>query len=114
MIKKSFLVVIYFLVTFPFFGQDTTVYKFDFVQKRLPFNLTYKDYSNKPIVGLVLSGGGSRGLSQIGILKAFEEKKVSFDYIIGTRCGILSEMYAWISINQWTDCYTIDWNDFFL
>lgn len=116
MIKKSFLVVIYFLVTFPFFGQDTTVYKFDFVQKRLPFNLTYKDYSNKPIVGLVLSGGGSRGLSQVGILKAFEEKKVPFDYIIGTSMGsIVGGMYAsGYSINQMDSIVTtIDWNDFF-
>ncbi len=116
MINKSFLVIIFFISNIAFFGQDTTIYKLDLVQKRLPFNLSYKDYSNKPIIGLVLSGGGSRGLSQIGILKAFEEKNVPFDYIIGTSMGsIVGGMYSsGYSIKQMDSIVTnIDWNDFF-
>nr|HPN37527.1 patatin-like phospholipase family protein [Melioribacteraceae bacterium] len=116
MIKKSFLVIILFISNIAFFGQDTTIYKFDFTQKRLPFNLTYTDYVNKPTIGLVLSGGGSRGLSQVGILKAFEEKNVPFDYIIGTSMGsIVGGMYSsGYSIKQMDSIVNnIDWNDFF-
>ncbi len=114
--KKTFVIIILFIFTKAFLGQDTTIYKMDYVPKRLPFNLTYKDYSNRPIVALVLSGGGSRGLSQIGTLKAFEEKHVRFDYIIGTSMGsIVGGMYAsGYSINQIDSIVNvIDWNDFF-
>jgi NTE family protein len=116
MISRSFVVFILFILNFPIFGQDTTIYKLDLVQKRLPFNLTYKDYSNKPFLGLVLSGGGSRGLSQIGVLKAFEEKNVPIDYIIGTSMGsIVGGMYSsGYSIKQIDSIVSkIDWNDFF-
>ncbi|MBN2036872.1 MAG: patatin-like phospholipase family protein [Chitinispirillaceae bacterium] len=36
---------------------------------------------------LVLSGGGARGLSQIGILKALEEARIQPDLIVGTSMG---------------------------
>lgn len=114
--KKTFFIITFFILTKAFLGQDTTIYKMDYVPKRLPFNLTYKDYSNKPLVALVLSGGGSRGLSQIGTLKAFEEKQVPFDYIIGTSMGsIVGGMYAsGYSIKQMDSIVNkIDWNDFF-
>lgn len=48
---------------------------------------TSTSYSQK--VGLVLSGGGASGLSHIGVLKAFEEKKIPIDYITGTSMGAL-------------------------
>jgi NTE family protein len=40
-------------------------------------------------VGLVLSGGGSKGLSHIGVLKALEENDIPIDYITGTSAGAL-------------------------
>ncbi len=46
-------------------------------------------------IGLALSGGGARGLSQIGILKAFEETGVKVDAIAGTSIGgIIGGLYA--------------------
>ncbi len=45
--------------------------------------------SLSPRVGLVLSGGGARGISQIGVLKVFEEESVPIDYIVGTSIGSL-------------------------
>ena len=44
----------------------------------------------KPIkVGLAFGGGGARGLSHIGVIKAFEEYGLKFDYVAGTSVGSL-------------------------
>jgi NTE family protein len=50
----------------------------------------------KPVkVGLVLSGGGAKGLAHIGALKVIEEAGVSIDYIGGTSMGaIVGALYA--------------------
>jgi NTE family protein len=46
-------------------------------------------------IGLALSGGGARGLSQIGVLKAFEESGLEIEAISGTSIGgILGGLYA--------------------
>lgn len=48
-----------------------------------------------PKVGLVLSGGGSRGFAHIGVLKVLEEAGFRFDYISGTSMGsIVGGLYA--------------------
>jgi len=38
-------------------------------------------------IGLVLSGGGARGISHIGVLKFLEEQKVKIDFISGVSAG---------------------------
>lgn len=40
-------------------------------------------------VGLALGGGGARGFTHLGAIKAFEEFGVKFDYIAGTSAGSL-------------------------
>ena len=51
--------------------------------------------SNEPKVALVLSGGGVRGCSHIGMLKALEENDIYVDYIVGTSIGaIIGGLYA--------------------
>lgn len=46
-------------------------------------------------IGLVLSGGGPRGVTHIGILKALEENHIPVDYIAGTSMGaIIGGLYA--------------------
>lgn len=46
-------------------------------------------------VGLVLSGGGAKGLAHIGALKVIEEAGVRIDYIGGTSMGaIIGALYA--------------------
>ncbi len=46
-------------------------------------------------VGLVLSGGGAKGLAHIGALKVIEEAGVKIDYIGGTSMGaIVGGLYA--------------------
>lgn len=46
-------------------------------------------------VGLVLSGGGAKGLYHIGIIRALEENGIPIDYVSGTSMGsIVAGMYA--------------------
>ncbi|MDD2491935.1 MAG: patatin-like phospholipase family protein [Bacteroidales bacterium] len=46
-------------------------------------------------VGLVLSGGGAKGLSHIGVIKALEENNIPIDYVAGTSMGaIVSGLYS--------------------
>ncbi len=46
-------------------------------------------------VGLVLSGGGAKGVAHIGVLKVLEEAGIPIDYIAGTSMGsIVGGLYA--------------------
>ncbi|HNI11702.1 MAG TPA: patatin-like phospholipase family protein, partial [bacterium] len=53
-------------------------------------NTTYR-----PRIGLVLSGGGARGMAHIGVLKILDELRIPVDVIAGTSAGaIVGGMYA--------------------
>ena len=53
------------------------------------------DSSVRPRIGLVLSGGGARGLAHIGVLQMLDEMRVPVDYIAGTSMGaIVGGLYA--------------------
>lgn len=41
----------------------------------------------RPQIGLVLSGGGAKGVAHIGVLKVLEEAGIPIDYISGTSMG---------------------------
>jgi len=59
--------------------------------------ITYKSsYANDSIkVGLVLSGGGAKGLFHIGVIQALEENNIPIDYVTGTSMGaIVAGMYS--------------------
>jgi len=45
--------------------------------------------NRRPKVGLVLSGGGARGLAHIGVLSALQEMRVPVDCVVGTSMGAL-------------------------
>lgn len=46
-------------------------------------------------LGLSLSGGGIKGVSHIGVIKALEEANIKFSYISGTSSGsIVATLYA--------------------
>lgn len=46
-------------------------------------------------VGLVLSGGGAKGLAHIGVLKVIDSLEIKIDYIGGTSMGaIIGGLYA--------------------
>jgi len=46
-------------------------------------------------VAVVLSGGGSKGIAHVGVLKALEENQIPIDYIAGTSMGaVIGGLYA--------------------
>ncbi len=54
----------------------------------------FSQTQNKKI-GLVLSGGGAKGLAHIGVLKEIEKAGIKLDYIAGTSMGaIVGGLYA--------------------
>lgn len=51
--------------------------------------------TGRPTVGLVLSGGGAKGIAHIGVIQAFEDAGIPIDYVTGTSMGaIVGGMYA--------------------
>ena len=58
-------------------------------------NNIFARFKRKPKIGLAFGGGGGRGMSHIGVLKAFEEFGLEFDYVVGTSVGsIIGAAYA--------------------
>jgi NTE family protein len=75
-VGKSILYTVVFLASFLMYSQQK------------PANENVK-------VGVVLSGGGAKGLAHIGALKVIEESGVQIDYIAGTSMGaIVGALYA--------------------
>jgi NTE family protein len=71
---------------------------------------------NRPRIGLALSGGGARGIAQVGVLKAFEKHNIPIDLIVGSSIGsIIGGLYcAGYSANQLEKIVKqIGWNDLF-
>lgn len=66
-----------------------------------------------PKIGLALSGGGARGIFQIGVLKALEEHHIPIHLIVGTSMGsVVGGLYAnGYSANELEQlALTLDWN----
>jgi NTE family protein len=85
----------------------------------IPYSGTSRDIIpfrklKSPKIALVLSGGGARGIAQIGVLKALEQHHIPIDAIIGTSMGsIIGGLYAaGYSTDQLQALVdTTDWSD---
>jgi len=61
----------------------------------LTLSLAQTFAQERPKIGLVLSGGGAKGLAHIGILKSLEEAGITPDFITGTSMGsIIGGLYS--------------------
>lgn len=50
---------------------------------------------NRPKIGLVLGGGGSRGLAHIGVLEVLVKEGIPVDFIVGTSIGgVVGTLFA--------------------
>ncbi|MBE0484678.1 patatin-like phospholipase family protein [Marinobacter sp.] len=50
---------------------------------------------HRPRVGLVLSGGGAKGMAHVGVLRVLEEMRVPVDVVVGTSAGAaVAALYA--------------------
>lgn len=54
----------------------------------------------KPTVALVLSGGASRGIAHIGVIRLLEQEKIPVDFIVGTSAGSLIGALYGVSKNS--------------
>ncbi|KAA3618341.1 MAG: hypothetical protein D8M58_20795 [Calditrichaeota bacterium] len=55
-------------------------------------------------IGLVLGGGGARGLAHVGVLKVFQENDIPIDVITGTSMGALvGGLYAQNPDAEWVE-----------
>jgi len=71
----------------------------------------------RPVIGLVLSGGGARGVVHLGVLKVLEELRVPIDIITGTSMGavvggLYSRGYSPAELDKLLS--EVDWNDLFI
>jgi len=74
------------------------------------------DPAARPKIGLVLSGGGARGLAHVGVLKVLEREGVVVDMIAGTSMGaIIGGLYAsGISASELeSELLKVDWDALF-
>ena len=70
----------------------------------------------RPRIGLVLGGGGARGVAHVGVLKVLEELHVPVDLVVGTSMGAIvgglfaaglspDSMEAWVAHADWDDLF---------
>lgn len=51
--------------------------------------------TGRPKVGLVLSGGGAKGMAHVGVLRVLEEMQIPVDVVVGTSAGsAVGALYA--------------------
>jgi NTE family protein len=94
--KKPFTKIIFLFLFFAnISAQNKITLKLELSEKFLPFGLVEKIPTDIPKIGLALSGGGARSISQLGVLKAIEEKNIPIEFIVGTSMGsIIGGLYS--------------------
>ena len=80
------------VISHPGYCSDTFSYAPTFVSLH---RLTAASQKDRPKVGVVLSGGGAKGVAHISALRAIEEAGIPIDYIAGTSMGsLIGGLYA--------------------
>ncbi len=72
--------------------------------------------AERPRVGLVLSGGGARGVAHLGVLRVLDEMRVPVDCVAGTSMGALvgGAYSAGVPVEEIiTQVEAADWDDLF-
>jgi len=65
-----------------------------FIQVSFSYSQTPKDPKDTKI-GLVLSGGGAKGMAHVGVIRAMEKAGLKADYVVGTSMGsVVGGLYA--------------------
>lgn len=61
----------------------------------LSFPALAQSGTDRPVTALVLSGGGAKGLSHVGVLRVLEEMRIPIDLVVGTSAGAaVGALYA--------------------
>jgi len=86
-------IIIFFCCIFTVLNESTLTMEKSLFLIGLFLNVFFIVQAQK--VGLVLSGGGAKGITHIGVIKALEENNIPVDYVAGTSMGaIVGGMYA--------------------
>lgn len=92
---KQILIALFLLHLTSLNAQETKIISIKAKTLKLPYGLNQSIPDTEPIIGLALSGGGARGLAQIGVIKALEESGINIGAIAGTSMGsIIGGAYA--------------------
>lgn len=87
-IKRAALLCALFFLCLPLQAQDYEMHDVEGNPREILTDSTFK-------VGLVLSGGGAKGIAHVGVIKALEENNIPIDCVAGTSMGaIVSSLYA--------------------
>ncbi|MDE6468113.1 MAG: patatin-like phospholipase family protein, partial [Muribaculaceae bacterium] len=79
--SKCFILSLFLLLTIPSVSSSETMVR--------------RGNQSPQSVGLVLSGGGAKGIAHIGVIQALEDNDIPIDYITGTSMGaIVGGLYA--------------------
>lgn len=111
---KKILLIVCLLFLSNVFPQTKYFIPLKLREEKLPFELVNFIPKDKPVVALALSGGGARGLSQIGVIRALSEAGIKTNLIVGTSMGsIVGGMYAAGYSADQMDSIAVntDWND---
>ncbi|PID57964.1 MAG: hypothetical protein CR986_08600 [Ignavibacteriae bacterium] len=111
------LLLLMFLSFYGFLSaQEVVNLELPLKEKNLPFGLIQKVSEYKPKVCLALSGGGSRGIVHLGVIKALVEEGIPIEYIVGTSMGsVVGGLFsAGYSLNDLDSIITnINWEELF-
>ncbi|MCH7963924.1 MAG: patatin-like phospholipase family protein [Bacteroidetes bacterium] len=94
LLLKIILLPLLFFISVSYSQEKKTI-TLELNTRNLPFGLVEYFPKDKPVIGLALSGGGARALSQFGVLKALDEAGIETNVIVGTSMGsIVGGLYA--------------------
>lgn len=85
------------------FSSDTSL-----VRKKHPTEVSIKPADGQPKVALALGGGGTRGASEIGVLRVLEKNGIPIDMIAGSSMGsVIGGLYlAGVSLDDMEKAFT--------
>ncbi len=112
MTRIFFLIVLF--LSFGYSQQEIFRKEIFFSNSRVRINS--ENFPAKPKIGLVLSGGGARGLAHLGVLRVLNEYDIQPDLIMGTSIGsVIGGLYAaGYTIDEIDDIiHTIEWSEIF-
>jgi len=118
-IFKKIIFIVFFVLLTNLTAQETKVISLHTEIKKLPYGLIQKIPAAYPEIGIAMSGGGARGLAQIGVLKAFHDEGIEISIIAGTSIGSiiggayasgfsLEEMDSLVKSTDWNQLLTLN------
>lgn len=85
--SRKILFIVILLLLGELNAQEVKIISLQTKTKAFPYGLIQKIPASYPEIGIAMSGGGARGLAQIGVLKAFIEEGIDISMIAGTSIG---------------------------